>query len=1354
MFTQEKFAHIKLEGALLTYDHFKRILNGDTVGISPLEYGLAPGEKINEAISREWEKALQYWQVFRKNLETLPVDDTATSLTRERWLLPLFSILGYGRLQPARGLQIQEQDYPISHFFSLSPLHLLGCRVRLDQKTARLRGAARISPHGLVQEYLNKSEDSLWGIVTNGETLFLIRDNANVARMSYIEFDLLGMMETGAYGDFALLWMLLHATRLEAREGQAENCFLEAWAKESRETGVRALDDLRTGVENALRVLGTGFLKDSSNTSLRASLQQGSLTAQEYLNQLMRLVYRLIFLFVAEDRGVIPIPSIESQHNREIYLKHYSMSSLKKARRRLDDRRHVDRWEMLKVVMPLLQEGSEALALPGLGSFLWSDHAMPSLMDTRLSNEALLQAIRHLCWTPGPGDTVLAVDWKNMGSEELGSIYESLLELIPAVTIGADEPFRLIAQAGNERKGTGSYYTPTPLIASLLDTALEPVLEEAIKGKTSEDAIQALLNLKVCDPSCGSGHFLVAAAHRIARRLAAIETGEAEPAPNALRSALRRVIARCVYGVDLNPMSVELCKVALWMEALEPGKPLSFLDHHIKCGNSLLGAVPALIADGIPNEAFNPVTGDDPELCKTLKKNNRNYRHTSAVDQLGFLTAYNLGIPQESLGEIAEFSGQISQLTAEDLQGLRTMEQDYASLRDNEQWKQAKLVADAWCAAFTQVKIVENTSIMLDHPRFTDLKSAPGKASEQLVAEINAQADEYRFFHWHLEFPEVFRPVVQPVEHPWGVEGGFDVVLGNPPWDKIKMEEVPWFTQHDSVIAGAGTAAQRKRLIANLKDSNPSLHALFEKDKRSFENESKMLRVSGLYPLGAVGEINTYAVFTELNNNLTSPKGRAGFIVPSGIATDSGTSRLFGALAGKDRIKSLYSFDNRLRIFPGIHSSYRYCLLTLRGASVPGQPADYAFFLEKPEDLNDKWRHFGMTGEELRLFNPNTGNCPTFRSGRDKAIATKIYRQNPVLVREAREGQPEENPWGIEYKRMFDMSNDSDKFRTAEQLQAAGYTQVSNHWHKDGEWMLPLYEGKMIYLFDHRYATYAGATQQQLNSGQLPKLSDEEHADPWCTTAPGFWVAKEEVANKASDAFICFTSFRDITNATNQRTMISCISPYTAYGNNIPILITTSNSKHFFTSSCAMNSFLFDFVARISVGGTHMNAYILKQLPVLTKSKLLKKEALYTMMFSSCLELSYTSWDLYPWVLNDLKMNIPPFRWEPVRRHKLEALLNAIAAFLYGIDEKDLDYIMDTFPGFRSDEIQQYGTYRMKEEILECFSMVRKMARGEPAGFENFLSPPPGAPSQCHPFPSRAEARERMPWIDWSRLPG
>lgn len=853
------------------------------------------------------------------------------------------------------------------------------------------------------------------------------------------------------------------------------------------------------------------------------------------------------------------------------------------------------------------------------------------------------------------------------------------------------------------------------------------------------------------DPSCGSGHFLVGAAHRIARRLAALETGEEEPSPEALRSALRRVIARCVYGVDLNPMSVELCKVALWMESLEPGKPLSFLDHHIKCGNSLIGAVPALIGEGIPDEAFNAVTGDDKELCKTYKKTNRQRRTASASAQIGFLTAFNLGIPQEEWDDIADYARLVAAGEDMSLAEVRAMERDYLSLRGTEGWCHAKLVADAWCAAFTQEKVSDKRNLILDGSRFDAVRSAPGKVSGELRAEIVSQSDAYRFFHWHLEFPEVFFSLKLESEHPWGIGGGFDAVLGNPPWDMVQVEEVPWFTKHEPNVALAATGDIRKRMIRKLSITNPRLYKQFKLAARAVMNESKFVRFSGNYPF-TKGKINTYATFTELIRNLIAPNGRAGFIVPTGIATDSGTSPLFSDMAGNDRIDSLYSFDNRLQIFPGVHSSYRFCLLTLRGASLRGKASDYAFFLEKTDDLKERERHFGMTGEELRLFNPNTGNCPTFRNARDKQIADKVYRRCPVLLREARDGQMEENPWGIRYQQMINMTSASHLFKTSENLVAEGYTLVANRWRKGKEWMLPLYEGKMIYLFDHRYATYAGATQTQLNSGQLPKLTDEEHSDPWKLPMPQYWVDKKEAINKLSDSILSVISFRDITNATNQRTMITCVAPYGAFGNNVPVLIPQSEN-HQNLIACTMSSFVFDFIARMSVGGTHMNFYILKQLPVLSLQMLKNHSDLDHLLYMSSLELLYTSWDLYPWVFRDLKMNIPPYRWDPERRHRLEALLNAIVAWLYGMDEQDLDYILDTFPGLRSDEIQMFGSYRMKEEILQCFSIVRRLSQGQPSELEGFLSPAPGDASRQHAFPGRAEAEQKMPWIDWTSLP-
>ena len=280
--------------------------------------------------------------------------------------------------------------------------------------------------------------------------------------------------------------------------------------------------------------------------------------------------------------------------------------------------------------------GCPDLALKPLGSFLWSREAVPDLAGASLSNASLLAAVRALAYSQS-GGSLRPVDYRNLGAEELGSVYESLLELHPRVDTAA-HGFELDVAAGSERKTTGSYYTPTSLIQCLLDSALDPVVDAALEGAAGGGAAaqeQALLELKICDPACGSGHFLIAAAHRLARRLAQVRTGDAEPSPDAQRSALRAVIGRCLYGVDLNPMAVELCKVSLWLEALEPGKPLSFLEHHILCGNSLLGTTPELIAAGLPDEAFDPLEGDDKKICQELKKRNKRERAGQATFAFG-----------------------------------------------------------------------------------------------------------------------------------------------------------------------------------------------------------------------------------------------------------------------------------------------------------------------------------------------------------------------------------------------------------------------------------------------------------------------------------------------------------------------------------------------------------------------------------------------------------------------------------------------------------------------------------------------------------------------------------------------
>jgi hypothetical protein len=616
---RELFTTLHTEGAILPADLLQRISEDDPAlpGLSPDSYHLAPGERLNELITHSWNRLVGTWTAFRDARENLPATDPGTTLTRERWLLPLFQELGYGRLLPAKTIEITGKQYPVTHGWGSVPIHLLGCGAPLDKRTPGLAGAATQNPHSLVQELLNRSSDRLYGFVSNGLVLRLLRDNTSLTRQAYVEFDLEAMFESEVFPDFVLLWTVCHQSRVEGEP--PETCWLERWSQKAAEQGTRAQERLRQGVETAITALGRGFLAHSANQTLRAALRAGELSTNGYYRELLRLVYRLLFLFAAEDRELLLDPDAEPAA-RERYLRWYSTSRLRRVAERHRGTRHTDLWQSLKVVMQSLDgdRGAPGLALPPLGSFLWSPLALPHLEAGELANADLLQAIRALSFIQERG-IQRVVDYRHRGTEELGSVYESLLELHPEVNADA-AAFDLTTASGHQRRTTGSYYTPPALVQALLDSALEPVLDEATKASNPEEAI---LSLKVCDPAAGSGHFLIGAAHRIARRLAAARTGELEPPPDELRHALRDVIGRCLYAVDVNDMAVELCKVALWMEAVEPGKPLSFLDSHIKHGNSLLGVTPRLLAAGLPDAVFDALPGDDREITRTLKRRNR-----------------------------------------------------------------------------------------------------------------------------------------------------------------------------------------------------------------------------------------------------------------------------------------------------------------------------------------------------------------------------------------------------------------------------------------------------------------------------------------------------------------------------------------------------------------------------------------------------------------------------------------------------------------------------------------------------------------------------------------------------------
>jgi len=1291
------------------------------------DYHLPDDEPLREPINRSWSRLLVCWQRFRAKAAAVDAGAAGTRITRQLWLLPLFSELGYGRLQTRPAVEIDGRRTPISHRWIREHLliHLLGCNVHLHKATRGVAGAAQGAPHGIVQDLLNRSDDHLWAFLSNGLSLRVLRDHESLTRQAYVEFDLEAIFEGELFAEFAVLWLVCHESRVEAEKPEA--CWLEHWFAFSRDAGVRALSDLRKGVKQAIEALGEGFLAHPANEALRGRLRaRDGLDRQDYYRQLLRLVYRLIFIFVTEDRGAL-LDKDSSPEAKALYEDWYSTRRIRARSLRHLGGPHDDLWRQIRLVMGKLHDGCPRLGLAGLGSWLWRNtEAIPDLADTALTNAALLKAVRALCRLK-VGGLVRATNWKGLAAEELGSVYEALLELQPELHIEA-ATFVLRVLPGNEKKTSGSYYTPSSLVECLLDSALDPVLEAACRNANPETA---LLELKVVDPACGSGHFLVAAARRIAIRLARVRC-MGEPAPEDVQRALRDVVGRCIYGVDLNPMAVELCKVALWMEAIEGGAPLSFLDGHIRHGNALLGATPKLLKTGVPNDAWKPITGDHRPTAQALKARNSRERRGQGDLYAGYVQEgvrrYDVLAGRAAAVEIAPDDTVAAVLVK--AQKLQELEQTGA-------WRNAKFIADLWCSAFVWPRDAQHQAGAPTHELFRRAQLDPSSCPAATRAEVERLAKQYQFFHWHLTFPHTFRAERGGESEVAGWDGGFDVVLGNPPWERVKLQEKEWFASRSVEITKAPKAAARKRLIAALEHSDPPLWRAWRTALRESDGTTRIVRESGAYPLCGRGDINTYSIFAELNRALMAPSGRVGCIVPTGIATDATTQFYFRAIVRGRQLASLHSFENEEFIFPNVHHAYKFTLLTLTGTTDPVPAADLVFFARKIEHLNDPERHFTLTSEEFRLINPNTLTCPTFRSRRDAELTKAIYRRTPVLIRV---GAPDGNPWHVAFKRMLDMANDSSLFRTREQLDAAGWRLAGNVFHKGNARMLPLYEAKMVHHFDHRFGTYEGQTAAQARQGKLPEANAEQHGDAAFVSLPRYWVNANEVEQRLEGRWergwlLCW---RDVCRSVDKRTVIAGVLPRAGVGHTAPVMFPhTTHMRLCAHLSASLSSYPLDFASRQKIGGIHLTYGVLNQLPVLPPVTYTRPcpwsptTELATWLLPRILELIYTAWDLEPFA-SDHGYPGPPFRWNEARRFLLRAELDAAFFHLYGISRPDVEYIMETFWVVRNKDMAAHGSYRTKDTILERFdAMQQAITSGQP--YQTVLNPPPADPRLAHP---------------------
>jgi len=759
------YPSIRIEGAILSSDILEKL--DDAVGQRPADFGFESTVKVKDEIARAWADAQEYWRIYQRRVEGLKTDSPATTETRNLWIVPLLGLLGYNLEYHPKSIELNGKLYPISHRVTnrgSAALHILGSRepAGLDRKPEK--AALRMSAHAMMQEYLNLNEQ-LYGIVTNGRLLRLLRDSSRLVKLTYLEFDLDRIFNDGLFADFAILYRLLHVSRMPVSHEDSAESLIERYHQDSVDSGARIRDGLSKAVERAIRSFANGFLAHSDNTRLVEEITAGRLSAADYYQNLLRLIYRLLFLMVIEERNLI-YPLGADSDKRSIYEAFYSVQRLRRIseKRFLADRRHKDHWLSLLATFRLFEDGGpgDKLGIAPLAGDLFSRRAIGLLQECSLDNETLLGCLRALGLYENASGQLVRVNYAALNVEEFGSVYEGLLEFEPVFLI-ADGKVEFDFAQGDERAATGSHYTPDDLVQPLIKHSLDYLIADKLK---EADPGQALLSLRVADISCGSGHILLAAARRIATELAIVRTGEEQPSPAAFRVAVRDVIRNCIYGVDLNPLAVELCKVALWLEAHIPGQPLNFLDHHIKCGNAIVGfARREELEKGVPDEAFATMPGDDKEIAALYRKSNKEERRKYEAGERPLSPQL-----QKQLDDILKSWGELSKLPEKNPAEIEAKKTRYQEFTNGPGALLMSQLAAIPIAQFFIEKTPQNQNMLITDEKYRRYLSGERRPQGQATAVAWDMGLRKRFFHWFIEFPEIIE------------QGGFDCILGNPPY--------------------------------------------------------------------------------------------------------------------------------------------------------------------------------------------------------------------------------------------------------------------------------------------------------------------------------------------------------------------------------------------------------------------------------------------------------------------------------------------------------------------------------------------------------------------------------------------
>lgn len=1376
------YTSIHIYGHLLSDDILHNIERDNTlIGNRDQDFGM--DISVSSAIDYVWSSLRNDWNFYKEragNERLVNKDPYGTRRARDL-MERLLQSLGYKLDRQVANIEVAGTGYDISYTctdLGNMPFVIIGENITTDGSINtldkcsldyRAKGNMRKkSAHATMLEYLNATEN-VYGIISNGQILRIIRNSGQLVKLTYIEFDLRRMLEEDKYTEFCLMFRLLHASRF--RTSGDEPCVMERWFNMSIESGNRIRNGLSRAVQTTMETIGNAVLtsKGEGNDALRRAFADGTMDAARLNKELIHFIYRLLFLFIIEERGLVyQIPDSVDAPNykqqcqwQDIYKKYYAASRLRRLSELsyLKQRQYSDLWQGLMDTFHLFEPDTfgEKLGIKPLGGVLFGTETLHWLKQCQVSNRDLLAAFAALNEFTDERQQRVKINYSSLDVEEFGSVYEGILEMRPFVQPGvaaSDWQFGFVG--GLDRQSTSSYYTRPDLVQNLIKTTLEPVIKEKMANcATTEEKIKALLNMKVCDAASGSGHIVLAMARTIAWYVCTLRTGEDNPASLDYRQALREVISRCVYAVDYNPDAVELCKVVLWIEGYCAGKPLSFLDHHIRCGNSVLGVSDLqMLIDGVPDKAL---TAEDKDTLKALKKLNQEAVRavngdTGNEPTFGFENPF--GVEEMSIAQIglADKIRFINHLPEDTLEQEVVKQLRWQELMASARVDCLRRACDTYAYAFyhnvkadelykdkggtdkeldleaevpytkTVMRALQEIEAMEHLEKGEPLPTYYRQLSADFKTEVKRMAEELRFFHWCVEFPEVF-----------AANKGFDVMCGNPPWDKIKVEDKKWFESHGRAdIVNAGTASQRKKAIADLPVSDPILYKEYTKALADAEALSRFVRLAGRFDLTATGDIDLYPMFAELC--LSFSKEACGLVLPTGIAVNDSNKAFFSKLIDENRLVSLYDFENREKLFD-IDSTNHFCLLTIGKEQDTPRTVKGGFFLTRLDHLLDSRRIYTLQTSNFARLNPNTKTCPVFRTSRDAKLTAKIYRNSTILYNEI----TGENPWNVKFSRMLHMSNDSYLFRTYAQLTAQGATLNGNTFTTvDGETYVPLYEGKMIWHYNHHFGSWPTEGERP-NSINMP--SEDELANPDSCIMPWYWVplaaVKERFVKYDKDGNVVWEwqkkwslCFRAISKPTNERTFVcSPIPNATGVGNSATLLYAERGTMPV-ASLCAMlSSIVFDYTIRQKVGGKNISTFFVKQFPVLTPDQI--PSAMQWQIVKRVAELCYFNHDMDGWaselweeMSEEQRAELPqlgaqqPWVYNPERRAILQAELDAIFAHLYGLNTEDLVYILDpedicgkgcineTFRVLKDNEIRQYGEYRTKRLVLEAWNKI------------------------------------------------